>query len=78
MKKSIRKYMLDRNEALNASDFSSLDWAYVLNEDGSSNLIRSAIIEKYEDYYIVFAEHGSPDIYHKDESLVFKFRQKEI
>ena len=68
----------ETDKKLLATDFSPLDWVYIVEDDGceSSILLRSALVEEIDMYYIVYREHGRPMIFHKDETLVFALVHK--
>lgn len=69
----------ETDKKLLATDFSPSEWVYIVESEGceSTMIIRSALVEKLENYFIIYREHGQPIILHQDEALVFSFAQKK-
>ena len=47
----------------------------VYHDDGTFHIMRSALAYEWDEYYLVFAEHAQPQVFHKEESTVFQLKE---
>lgn len=75
---NINEIASERDLKFSAYDFSPYKWAYIIEPDDCSfRIIRSAIIEKIDQWYVIYSEHNSPIIQHQDDGEVISFTQDE-
>ena len=52
--------------------------AMIHHDDGSFHVVTNALVYKWEQYYLVFAEHARPDVYHEEDGSVFQLADMNI
>ncbi len=55
------------NGKLSAYDFTPNNYVRVVTDEGFEATIPSAFVVTRDDWYIVFAEHHDPKVFHKDD-----------
>lgn len=59
---------IKRNRELTCDDLGE-DGVYIFHRDGSVLEIRNAIFEKVDEYFMVFAEHFQPMVFHEEDLI---------
>jgi hypothetical protein len=62
-------------ESLKATNFEPSKWVYVRTDECFSATYPSAFVQKYMDWYFIFAEHHHPVVFHMDDiESLYEFR----
>jgi len=59
------------DKTLTALSFNPKSWVYIIHEEGTTLIYRSAFAVKYDDWYLIFTEHHGNMLHHNSDVKVF-------